>query len=77
VDFVCFLAPLIVEADGSQHVESEADLRRTSWLEGQGFRVVRFWNNDILVNPESVTISILATLATPLPNPSPARGEGL
>ncbi len=77
VDFVCFRARLIIEADGSQHVQSEADERRTRWLEGQGFRVLRFWNNDILLRSESVATAILAALETPLPNPSPARGEGL
>ena len=77
VDFVCFKARLIVEADGSQHAESITDEARTSYLEGQGFRVLRFWNNDILLNPDGVATAILASLETPLPNPSPARGEGL
>ena len=77
VDFVCFKARLIVEADGSQHAESLADEARTSCLEGQGFRTLRFWNHDILTNPDGVATAILAALETPLPNPSPARGEGL
>ena len=77
VDFVCFSARLIVEADGSQHAENVADEARTSYLEDQGFRVLRFWNIDILNNPDGVATAILAALETPLPNPSPARGEGL
>ena len=77
VDFVCFKARLIVEADGSQHAENVADETRTSYLEGQGFRVLRYWNYDILTNPDGVATAILAALETPLPNPSPARGEGL
>ena len=77
VDFVCFRARLIVEVDGSQHAENEADRIRDAWLHGQGFRVRRFWNNDILTNPQEVTTAIFAALETPLPNPSPARGEGL
>ena len=77
VDFVCFGSPLIVEADGSQHAESASDAVRDSWLEGQGFRVLRFWNNDILKNPEGVARVILDAAQAPLPNPSPARGEGL
>jgi very-short-patch-repair endonuclease len=77
VDFVCFRARLIVEADGSQHADSEADLRRTRWLERQGFRVLRFWNNEILLQSDGVALAILTVLAPPLPNPSPARGEGL
>jgi very-short-patch-repair endonuclease len=77
VDFVCFRARLIVEADGSQHVENEADRIRDAWLQRQGFRMRRFWNNDILTNPHGVATAILAALETPLPNPSPAGGEGL
>lgn len=76
VDFVCFGARLIVEADGSQHAENVSDDVRTAWLESQGFCVIRFWNNDILLNPDGVATAIAAALA-PLPNPSPARGEGL
>jgi very-short-patch-repair endonuclease len=75
-DFVCFGERLIIEADGSQHAENLADEIRTSYLERQGFRVLRFWNNDILTNPDGVATAILAALETPLPNPSPARGEG-
>ena len=77
VDFACFSARVIVEADGSQHVESAADQRRDAFLEAQGFRVLRFWNNDVLTNREGVLTAVLAALETPLPNPSPARGEGL
>ena len=77
VDFVCFETRLIVEADGSQHAESVADERRDGFLIEQGFRVLRFWNNDILANREGVLTAILASLETPHPNPSPARGEGL
>lgn len=76
VDFICFRARLIVEADGSQHVESVEDLKRTAWLEDQGFHVIRFWNDDILLNPDAVATEILAALP-PLSNPSPVRGEGL
>lgn len=77
VDFVCFSARLIVEADGSQHAENRADQMRDAYLNGEGFRVLRFWNNDILTNTDGVGAAILAALETPLPNPSPARGEGL
>ncbi|WEK47009.1 MAG: endonuclease domain-containing protein [Candidatus Andeanibacterium colombiense] len=76
-DFVCFEARLIVEADGSQHAESPSDAQRDAYLTGQGFRLLRFWNNDILTNPDGVATAVLAALETPLPNPSPARGEGL
>jgi len=75
-DFACPSARLIVEADGGQHGESAYDIARDSWLMSQGWRVIRFWNNDILNNEEGVLSAVLASLP-PLPNPSPARGEGL
>lgn len=83
VDFACFSARLIVEADGSQHAENPDDLIRTAWLEGEGFRVLRFWNNDILLNPEGIATAILVALPPLLPTAarrapsSPTRGEEL
>ncbi len=62
VDFVCLAHHLIVEADGGQHAESAEDERRTAWLESRGWRVIRFWNNDILTNPEGVVETILLAL---------------
>ena len=84
VDFICLERRLIIEADGSQHVESESDLRRDAFLRSQAFTVLRFWNNDILHNPAGVFDAIHAALTGPHPPkpaawvpPSPARGEGL
>jgi len=77
VDFVCFGSRVIVEADGSQHADAARDAARDDWLSGQGFQVLRFWNNDILGNAEGVARVILDAAQPPLPNPSPARGEGL
>lgn len=75
-DFVCLRRRLIVEADGGQH-SSEADAVRDRYLKAQGFRILRFWNTDVFTNEEGVVMSILNALESPLPNPSPARGEGL
>jgi very-short-patch-repair endonuclease len=81
-DFVCQEVRLIVEADGGQHADNAGDLRRTAFLQSKGYRVLRFWNNDILENLEGVADSILAALAIPHPaqppaeSPSPSRGEG-
>jgi very-short-patch-repair endonuclease len=81
-DFVCQEHRLIVEADGGQHSGSIADDRRTGFLEGKGYRVLRFWNNDILSNFDGVVQVIAAALSTPHPaqaaleSPSPSRGEG-
>ncbi len=54
VDFYCFSAKLIIEADGGQHNENSNDMIRTAFLEGQGYRVLRFWNHDVLNNTEGV-----------------------
>ncbi|HWG81269.1 MAG TPA: endonuclease domain-containing protein [Stellaceae bacterium] len=62
VDFACTKYHLIIEADGGQHNESTADLRRTAWLQQQGWRVIRFWNNDILANTEGVLNAVLGAL---------------
>jgi very-short-patch-repair endonuclease len=78
VDFVCFARRLIIEVDGGQHADSVRDARRDEYLRAQGFRIVRIWNNELFTNENGVCEKILSALQTPpLPNPSPARGEGL
>lgn len=65
VDFVSFDKKLVIEIDGGQHNEAqtrEKDEQRTLWLEGEGFHVVRFWNNDVLLNLEGVLSRILEVL---------------
>jgi very-short-patch-repair endonuclease len=62
VDFACVEHRLVIEADGGQHCENEADERRTAWLERRGWRVLRFWNTDVLTNSEGVQEMILAAL---------------
>jgi very-short-patch-repair endonuclease len=81
VDFFCPSAKLVIEIDGGQHAESSAtirDRRRTIWLESRGYRVLRFWNNDVLQNMEGVWQHICDALlpSNPPPQPSPSRGEG-
>jgi very-short-patch-repair endonuclease len=72
VDFVCLEHRIIVEVDGGQHAENVAyDSERTQFLEGQGYRVLRFWNNDVLENTEEVLNGILKELNTPHPSPLP------
>jgi very-short-patch-repair endonuclease len=62
VDFVCFENRLIIELDGGQHAEAVSyDSARTRWLESKGFRVIRFWNNDVLMNLEGIWDSIVET----------------
>ena len=71
-DFVCHSAGLVIETDGSQHIENAADIRRTAWLEAQRIRVLRFWNGEILQRPDDVAQAIYAALIPPLPGPPPA-----
>ncbi|UYY60352.1 DUF559 domain-containing protein [Sphingomonas sp. S2-65] len=85
-DFVCLGARLIVEADGAQHIDSAYDATRDAWLREQGFRLLRFHNNAILAEPDSVLTAILTALEAPAgasspaernpsPQPSPTRGR--
>jgi very-short-patch-repair endonuclease len=79
-DFAWHEGKLIVEIDGSQHAECRQvyDAQRTAWLELQGYRVLRFWNNDVLKNPRNVGEAVLsahAEMKTPPPTP-PHKGEG-
>lgn len=78
-DFVCTDARLVVELDGSQHLDqSNHDETRTAFLEGQGYRVLRFWNDDVFLRMSAVLEAIVGALLTPLPpfgHPLPASGE--
>jgi len=77
VDFVCFEARLVIEADGGQHAEQVVDDKRwTALLETKGFRVIRFWNDEILFETQDVLREIHDRLInTPSPQPSPSRRE--
>jgi very-short-patch-repair endonuclease len=78
VDFACRGARLAVELDGGQHAEAMADdTRRTAKLEEAGWRVIRFWNNEVIENLDVVVSGILAAAAECLggthPRPLPGR----
>ncbi len=63
VDFLCYERNLVIEVDGGQHqLRSEEDSIRTNWLEACGFRVARFWNNQVLEETEAVLDAILRQL---------------
>ena len=69
-DFFSFPAKLVIEVDGGQHGETQDyDARRTAFLEAQGLRVIRFWNNDVLSNIEGVVTMIAESMS---PSPSQA-----
>ena len=62
LDFVCFEKRFVVEIDGSQHADSERDTVREAVLLAEGFRIARYWNNDVLQRPTSVLEDVLAKL---------------
>jgi very-short-patch-repair endonuclease len=78
VDFICHEARLIVEVDGGQHTEAmEYDDQRTRWLESQGYKVQRFWNNEVLEQLETVIEVIMdrcESNRSPLPFLPPQNG---
>src|SRR5690348_6100409 len=83
VDFACLERSLIIEADGGQHSDKESDRRRDAYLRRKGYRVLRFWNNDVIENTSGVFELIYAELHTPHPPaasqwvpPSPHEGRG-
>ncbi|MBT2188161.1 endonuclease domain-containing protein [Sphingobium nicotianae] len=79
VDFLCIEARLVVELDGGQH-DGERDSSRTDFLQAKGYRVLRFWNHEVVENFDGVTEAIAAALGEgrkTLTQPSPAKaGEG-
>ena len=75
VDFACIEARLIVEADGGQHLEQQSsDNQRTAYLESRGYRVVRFWNHEILNQTNDVLACIHPALMDRHPHPNPSPG---
>jgi len=87
VDFVCLGAHLVIEVDGDSQGDDRADTldaARTAWLETQGFRVVRFWNHDVLEGTDDVMEAIFYALEgsavhlrAPLPDPLPCGERGI
>jgi len=62
VDFACTEHALVIEIDGGQHADSTTDARRTAWLESEGWKVIRFWSNEVLANANGVIETILRIL---------------
>ena len=72
-DFVARTPKLIVEVDGGQHAtDYDSDAERTRYLEDQGYRVMRFWNNHVLGNVTGV-LEVIARALADMPSPSPSR----
>jgi len=82
VDFFCAEAKLVIEVDGDSHAHQQGyDARRTAWLAAEGFRVIRFSNDEVMRNLDGVAVVIADALTLPLGYaewvpPSPPRGEG-
>jgi very-short-patch-repair endonuclease len=80
VDFICIERGLVIELDGGQHNENRDDEARTEALEKAGWRVLRFWNNEVSENFEGVLERIIEALGedvvSPHPDPLPQAGEG-
>ena len=75
-DFVCYERRVIIKLDGGQHSEeSEKDQERDEWFRSERFRVLRFWNNDVLSKTEEILeIIIKKCLETPSPSSPPIKG---
>ncbi|MBN2854949.1 MAG: endonuclease domain-containing protein [Halothiobacillaceae bacterium] len=88
VDFVCFSHKLVIEIDGGQHADSASDQARDAFLVSQGFKVLRFWNNEVMQQLDGVYETVRLALielmpgdeavvpSSPSPTP-PHKGEGL
>ena len=75
-DFCCVESGLIIELDGSQHMQqAQADQERTLYLEQKGYRVLRFWDNEVLANIDGVLEQIARVLDDPHPSLS-LKGRG-
>jgi very-short-patch-repair endonuclease len=78
VDFVCLERKLIIELDGGQHAlpdEARKDRQRDAWLEKEGYTVVRFWDNEVLMKKNGILDAIRERLnRTPSPQSPPLKG---
>ena len=61
-DFACNDPKVIIECDGGQHADNDYDAARDAWSRAEGYRVLRFWNGEIVYHPESVEVAILKAL---------------
>jgi len=76
VDFVCQKKRIVIEVDGGQHsADAKRDNERDKWLNGQGYKVLRFWNNEVLTNTEGVLEVIRDCLNHPPLTPPLKGGE--
>ena len=76
LDFICYEKELVIELDGGQHaIKKEDDAERDTWLKQQGFKVLRFWNNEVLMNIDGVLEVIRMHVHHPPLTPHVKGGE--
>jgi len=78
-DFASHQLRIVIEVDGGQHSQSSSDEARTRYLEANGYRVLRFWNNEVLENTSGVLSAIGTAINAerpPTPDPSPPQAGG-
>ena len=73
VDFVCFEKKVVIEIDGGEHLESKSDGMRDEWFKAQGYKILRFWNNDVLKNTNGV-LQVILEEVSPSPLSPPIKG---
>jgi very-short-patch-repair endonuclease len=73
-DFVCFEKSLVIEIDGGQHANNKKDEARDRWLSAEGYKVLRFWNNEVLTNMEGVLDVIRQNCSNHPPPTPPLKG---
>ena len=76
VDFVNLEKKVVVELDGGQHALDPGDKIRDEWLRAEGYKVLRFWDNQVFSNLEGVLENIRDALLTPHPDPLPQGERG-
>jgi very-short-patch-repair endonuclease len=73
VDFVCLEKKIVIEVDGGEHFESGRDKIRDTWFQEQGYKILRFWNNDVLKNTDNV-MQVIINEFSPSPLSPPLKG---
>ncbi len=76
MDFVNLEKKVIIELDGGQHVLQPGDRIRDEWLRAEGYKVLRFWDNQVFSNLEGVLEAVRDALLTPHPDPLPQGERG-
>jgi very-short-patch-repair endonuclease len=67
VDFACLERKLVIELDGGQHMGDKQDKKRDQWLVNEGFKVIRYWNDQVLKETEAVVEDIMRNADSPSP----------